>query len=142
MKKIATYRRGKPGEHSGLKERVVWFLTKGPMTGRQLADALRVPLDSIRDNLRPSNLTRGIKTVEIKFSPFEMQKDGTKDRLYWIERSARRVTPKVGPKKQIIISKNSLHTLGAESKRIHEEAAARRRRLHDAGLWISLSDIE
>lgn len=142
MKKVAMYRRNGGGNYSGLKERAVWLLSSGPMHGEELARKLRVPPEILKKSLSAARLTIDSQTIEIMFSDIERGGNEKAERLYWLAGKARRITPKGSNKSQISISKKSAGRTGEESRLINEEAAARRRRLHKNGLWVSSSEID
>lgn len=137
--KTPMYRRGKGGPNDGLKERAMWLLSKGPMTATALAGALRVPrskiVQVIRDTTSGNGCVASVTAQQITTG------DGTTDRLYTLNGKVNRVAPKVTPQKTIVVSMKSLGERGEDKRQAAEDAAARRRRLMSAGLYITASDL-
>ncbi|NNS07288.1 hypothetical protein [Erwinia sp. JH02] len=141
MKKVAMYRRGRGGPNDGLKEKIVWLLSKWPMTGRQLHMATKLPLRSIHRQL---NAQRHLISATAEISAGEWYIDeetAQRDRLYTLVRNPRRITSAAATNKTIVVSINSLRDRGEEQRQACIEAAARRARLMKAGLWITSSDL-
>ncbi|WP_162900947.1 hypothetical protein [Erwinia persicina] len=141
MKKVAMYRRGRGGPNHGLKEKAVWLLSKGPMTGRQLHMATKLSLRSIHRQL---NAERHLvsATAEISAGDWYIDEEtGYRDRLYTLVRKPRRITAKASTNKTILVSIKSLRDRGEDKRQECIEAAARRARLIKAGLWITSSDL-
>lgn len=141
MKKVAMYRRGRGGPNHGLKEKAVWLLSKGPMTGRQLHMATKLSLRSIHRQL---NAERHLvsATAEISAGAWYIDEEtGYRDRIYTLVRKPRRITAKASTNKTILVSIKSLRDRGEDKRQECIEAAARRARLIKAGLWITSSDL-
>lgn len=141
MKKVAMYRRGRGGPNDGLKEKIVWLLSNGPMTGRHLHVATKLPLRSIHLQLRDERHLISA-TAEISASDWYIDEEtGQRDRLYTLVRTPRRVITKAKANKTIVVSVRSLAERGEDKRQQCIEAAARRARLIKAGLWITSSDL-
>ncbi|MEI2684253.1 hypothetical protein [Erwinia aphidicola] len=141
MKKVAMYRRGRGGPNDGLKEKIVWLLSTGPMTGRQLHVATKLPLRSIHLQLRDERHLISA-TAEISASDWYIDEEtGQRDRVYTLVRTPRRVITKAKANKTIVVSVKSLAERGEDKRQQCIEAAARRARLIKAGLWITSSDL-
>lgn len=141
MKKVAMYRRGRGGPNHGLKEKAVWLLSKGPMTGRQLHMATKLSLRSIHRQL---NAERHLvsATAEISAGDWYIDEETEyRDRVYTLVRKPRRITAKASTNKTILVSIKSLRDRGEDKRQECIEAAARRARLIKAGLWITSSDL-
>jgi len=133
MKKIAMYRRSGVGSpNAGLKERIMWRLSKGPMTGQQLAEALKVSLSTIHENLSDSVIAKA-KVATVTAGEWTIN-DGRRDRTYTAVRNPKRVAVK---NKTIVISNRSFAQFGEENRQKNIIAAQRRARLIAAGLYIT-----
>lgn len=140
MIKNPMYRRGRPGIKSGVKERIIWQLSKRPMSGNELAEAIGEDYECVRKQLGNAALTKN-KTVTITATDWFIDRTGKRDRIYTLHGKPRRSVAKVTANKTIVVSLKSFNESGEDKRRINEEAAARRRRLIKSGMWISLSDI-
>ena len=133
MKRVAFYRRS--GDQStplaGMKERVVWRLSKGPATGTELAEIFgitRVQLNHIATKWRPNE-----RTSQIVASEWVPLTDGGRDRTYSLASKPKRVTPRGTETKY---STNTILNTNEETRRKNTERAKRRARLIKAGLYI------
>lgn len=133
MKRVAFYRRS--GDQStplaGMKERVVWRLSKGPATGAELAEIFgitRVQLNHIAAKWRPNE-----RTSQIVASEWVPLPEGGRDRTYSLAGKPKRVTPRGIEAKY---STNTILNTNEETRRKNTERAARRARLIKAGLYI------
>lgn len=134
MKKIAMYRRGRDGcANAGLKEKIMWQLSKEPMTGQQLAQILKVSIRTIHDNLSDSVLLNQ-KVATVTAGEWFSNESGTRDRVYAAPRNPKRVAVK---NKTIVISNRSFAQVGEENRQKNIIAAQRRARLIAAGLYIT-----
>lgn len=126
IKKVPFYRRaGKGGE---LKERMVWALSKGPMSETELAKKFEMELTVFR------NRAHGAFRVGSPSLVIEQTAEGA---IYSLQGKAKRTT---SANKTIIVSLKSLSHQGADQRQKNIEAAARRRRLMDAGLYLPALD--
>jgi len=133
MKRVPLYRRtGRKGKLSGLKERIVWQLSKRPMTGRELCAVLDVELKEL--NKAMYHTLKRTSTVHITASEWVTGADGLSDRTYTLERKARLVVPQG---KTRIFTLNSMKHMGEDKKQEAIAAAKRRARLIKAGLYIN-----
>lgn len=134
MKKIAMYRRGRDGcANAGLKEKIMWQLSKEPMTGQQLAQILKVSIRTIHDNLSDSVLLNQ-KVATVTAGEWFSNESGVRDRVYTAARNPKRVAVK---NKTIVISNRSFAQVGEENRQKNIIAAQRRARLIAAGLYIT-----
>lgn len=134
MKKIAMYRRGRDGcANAGLKEKIMWQLSKEPMTGQQLAQILKVSIRTIHDNLSDSVLLNQ-KVATVTAGEWFSNESGVRDRVYTAPRNPKRVAVK---NKTIVISNRSFSQVGEENRQKNIIAAQRRARLIAAGLYIT-----
>lgn len=140
MIKNPMYRRGARDTKNGAKERIIWMLSNRPMSGRELAEAIGEHYDVVRSRMSDSCLNKN-QTASISVTDWFIDRQGNRDRVYTLNGKPKRVAAKVTAEKTLCISKKGMHIHGQEQREIHEKAAARRRRLMDAGLWVSLSDI-
>lgn len=133
MKRVGFYRRtGKEGPHHGIKERVVWQLSKRPMTPTELAEILGVERWRILDNLTAMLKDEGVAQV-VKG---EEVARGTKkpEHLYHFKGLGSRIFPKCG--KSILVSSKSAANATSETRIANIEKAKRRARLIAAGLYV------
>lgn len=140
MIKQPLFRRGSQGQRCGIREKIVWQLSKRPMSCHDLAEILSVPAYVIRDNLNHGNLER-CRSVNITAGAPFVNREGKRDRIYTMHGKPVRIVPDGPSRKQIFISKKSLSTRGNASREKYEEQAERRRRLIKAGLYITESDL-
>lgn len=133
MKRVAFYRRS--GDQStklaGLKERVVWRLSKGPATGTELAaifDITRVEMNNIA-----SKWSQHEKTARIECGEWFKLPDGGNDRIYTLASKPKRITPQGDTPKY---TRKTILYANEESRRVNTEKAKRRARLIAAGLYI------
>jgi len=132
VKRITFYRRGgSTGGNSGLKEKMVWQLSKRPMTGRELAAIFKMELPKFNKLVRQCIVDTG--TVCISASEWVKGEDGLNDRTYTLERLGQRAFPKPG--QSIIVSKNSYGNRNPESREQHRKAARERARLIASGQY-------
>lgn len=134
MKRVAFYRRGgKDGPFTGLRERLVWHLSKGPASGRQICAALGFDLKEFNKAIASKNLLKQ-KTACVTASEWFIDEDGFRDRVYSLEGKPKRVVPEAG--KTVLYSIKSLRNSSQENRRKNIERAERRARLIKAGLYI------
>lgn len=127
MRKLPQYRRN-AAPNSGFKERVVWQLSKGPKTGRELSALFHMSLGQFNSIMR--GCLRGETAVITASDPVPV--DGCTDFTYTLV-STKRITHK-NPK-AIVVSWRAFGMATNDSQRINTEAAQRRARLIKAGLW-------
>lgn len=134
MKRNAFYRRtGKPGKHNGLKERLIWQLSKRPMTGSELSQILKVPRNKL--NKLAGEYLRQTGVAQIEASEWFDAEDGLKDRVYTLVKVGKKAYPTDG--KSIIFSENSRKIALAGERDEKRELAKRRARLIASGLYIN-----
>lgn len=126
MKKVPFYRR--VGRGGDLKERMVWQLSKGPMSETELAELFGMELMLFRN--------RAQVTFRVG-SPSLVIEQADNGPVYSLHGKARRTT---SHNKTIIVSFQSLEHRGAEQRQKNIEAAARRRRLMAADLYLPALD--
>lgn len=133
MKRVAFYRRS--GDQStplaGLKERVVWRLSKGPATGAELAAIFGIT--RVEMNRIASKWKKHEQTARIESSEWFALPDGGNDRIYTLVSKLKRVTPQGATPKY---TRNTILNSNEETRRINTEKAKRRARLIKAGLYI------
>lgn len=95
MKKIAHYRRSN-GPNAGFSERLSWQLSKGPATGRELAEWMGISLREL-NRLILNTLRHGGKTLQIEASDPICLGGNSIDRTYMLVRNPRRVAPPALP---------------------------------------------
>lgn len=127
MLKQPHYRRNQH-PNSGFKEKVVWQLSKHPMTGRELSALFHMSLGQFNSLMR--GCLRGETAVIAASNPVPV--DGCTDYTYTLL-STRRTTHK-NPK-AIVVSWRAFGMATDDSQRINTLAAQRRARLIDAGLY-------
>lgn len=115
----------------GMKERVIWRLSKGPQTGTQLAEIFGVTTG--RMNSLMGSVLRFNSVVNVEASDWFNLPEGGRDRTYTLTRSAKVVTPQG---KSPLYSRKTIGIANDETRRINTEKAQRRARLIKAGLWI------
>lgn len=127
MLKQPHYRRNQH-PNSGFKEKVVWQLSKGPRTGRELSALFHMSLGQFNSLMR--GCLRGETAVIAASNPVPV--DACTDYTYTLV-STKRTTHK-NPK-AIVVSWRAFGMAADDSQRINTEAAQRRARLIDAGYW-------
>ncbi|NWA63025.1 hypothetical protein HX773_19140 [Pantoea sp. B9002] len=127
MLKQPHYRRNQH-PNSGFKEKVVWQLSKNPMTGRELSALFHMSLGQFNSLMR--GCLRGETAVIAASNPVPV--DACTDYTYTLV-STKRTTQK-NPK-AIVVSWRAFGMATDDSQRINTEAAQRRARLIDAGLY-------
>ncbi|MFB6328790.1 hypothetical protein ACE8EZ_22245 [Pantoea deleyi] len=130
MKKVAQYRRSH-GPNAGFSEKLAWQLSKGPATGRELAERLGMTLREF-NRLILNTMQHGGETLQIKASDQVCLGGGSVDRTYTLTRKPRRVAR--GQAKPMVI--NHSNDSSEEAKKRNREAAARRARLIASGLYL------
>ena len=133
MKRVAFYRRSgnQSTKLAGMKERVVWRLSKGPATGTELAaifDITRVEMNRIA-----SKWHKHEKTARISAGEWFKLPEGGQDRVYTLVSKPKRVTPQGETPKY---TRKTILNANEETRRINTEKAKRRARLIKAGLYI------
>lgn len=133
MKRVGFYRRvGQAGPNAGLKEKIVWQLSKRPMTPTELAQILGAEryrvVDNIRDMVKDSGVAKVSKGAEV------MRENGTVEHLYHYDGPGDRIFPKAG--KPMLVSGRSAMRTDPKVREEHLEKAKRRARLIKAGLYI------
>lgn len=133
MKRVAFYRRS--GDQStplaGMKERVVWRLSKGPATGTELAEIFGIT--RVQMNHIASKWHKNTKTAQIAASGWYPLADGGRDRTYTLTGKPKLVTPQGDTPK---FTRNTILYSSEETRRVNTERAKRRARLIKAGLYI------
>lgn len=127
MLKLPQYRRNNY-PNSGFKEKVVFQLSKRPMTGRELSALFHMSLGQFNSIMR--GCLRGETAVITATNPVPV--DGCTDFTYTLV-STKRITHK-NPK-AIVVSWRAFGMSTNDSQRRNTEAAQRRARLIKAGLW-------
>jgi len=127
MLKQPHYRRNQH-PNNGFKEKVVWQLSKGPRTGRELSALFHMSLGEFNSLMR--GCLRGKTAVITASEPVPV--DACTDYTYTLI-STKRTTHK-NPK-AIVVSWRAFGMATNDSQRINTEAAQRRARLIDAGLY-------
>jgi len=127
MLKQPHYRRNQH-PNNGFKEKVVWQLSKHPMTGRELSALFHMSLGEFNSLMR--GCLRGKAAVITASEPVPV--DACTDYTYTLI-STKRTTHK-NPK-AIVVSWRAFGMATNDSQRINTEAAQRRARLIDAGLY-------
>jgi hypothetical protein len=130
MKKVAQFRRG-TGANAGFSEKLAWQLSKGPATGRELAERLGMTLSEF-NRLVLHIMRRGGETLQVDASNQICLGGGSIDRTYTLTRNPRRVAPP--PCKPMVI--NHSNDCSEEAKKRNREAAKRRARLISSGLYL------
>ncbi|MGV2879416.1 hypothetical protein D9O29_01585 [Pantoea vagans] len=130
MKKIAHYRRSH-GPNAGFSEKLTWQLSKGPATGRELADRFGITLREF-NRLINSTLRCGGKTLQVEVSNPVRLGGNAIDRTYTLIRSPRRVAPQALPPMVI----NQRNDRSEEAIKRHRAAAKRRARLIASGIYM------
>ncbi|WP_225613748.1 hypothetical protein [Pantoea sp. PNT01] len=91
MKKVAQFRRSN-GPNAGFSEKLAWQLSKGPATGRELAQQLGMTLSEF-NRLVIHIMRRGGETLQVEPSNQVCLGGGSIDRTYTLVRNPRRVAP-------------------------------------------------
>jgi hypothetical protein len=127
MRTLPNYRRnGRPNE--GFKEKVVYQLSKHDMTGRELSALFHMSLGQFNSLMR--GCLRGETAVIAASNPVPV--DACTDYTYTLVSTKR--TTHQNPK-AIVVSWRAFGMATDDSQRIKTEAARRRARLIDAGLY-------
>lgn len=125
MRKNPFYRRGRAG--LGFKELAHWQLSKRPMTATELSQIF---------GMEPEEVKRKIRNL-FRIGPATVMEDLVDDEtIFTLTATARRTVSKTNP--AIHVSQRS--PTGDDIKQKHIEAAARRRRLMAAGLYLPAED--
>lgn len=133
MKRVPFYRRTQARE-SGYKERIIWQLSKGPMTGRQLRHMLKLNMRQFYGAIHDAMHCKKVVNVE-RFDRYV--DDLGEDWHYRLVSSPKFVAPKIDDeRKRVIINPRRPKEDYAEMRRINTEKAERRARLIKAGLYI------
>jgi len=130
MKKVAQFRRS-TGANARFSEKLAWQLSKGPVTGRELAERLGMTLSEF-NRLVLHIMRRGGETLQVEASNQICLGGGSIDRTYTLGRNPRRVAPP--PSKPMVI--NYSNDCSEEAKKRNREAAKRRARLIASGLYL------
>lgn len=136
MKRCPFYRRpGKQGKFAGLKERVIWMISKRgrPVTGTEIAEVFGITLAEF--NLVARTITRGSGLVaKIVASEKWITESGHVDRHFALIEPAKVVLPKNS--KTRLFTRKSVAYSSKQMRQQCIEKAARRKRLIAAGLYI------
>ncbi|WP_407321797.1 hypothetical protein [Dickeya ananatis] len=134
-KRLHFYRRaGKPGApNAGLKERIVWQLSKRAMTGQELADILKMTRVELNRHLSTYLCSNGVAVISA--SEWVMTDKGYRDRTYTLERLGKSAYPTAEGKPQLFMSQRSLECHLSSSREKGREAAKRRAKLIAAGIY-------
>lgn len=133
MKRVGFYRRiGKEGPNNGLKERIVWQLSKRPMTPTELAQILGAERFRVIDNLR--NMLTDDAVARVSKGEEVQRENGMTEHFYHYEGPGNRIFPKAG--KSMLVSAKSAKRADPEVRKQHVEKAKRRARLIAAGLYV------
>lgn len=130
MKKIAHYRRSH-GPNAGFSEKLSWQISKGPATGRELAERFGISLREF-NNLINSTLRRGGETLQVEASNPVSLGGNAIDRNYTLIRRPRRIAPQALP--PMVINQNNDRS--EEAIQRHRAAAKRRARLIASGIYM------
>lgn len=129
MRKLPHYRRNQH-PNSGFTEKVVWQLSKKPMTGRELCALFHIPLSDFNRLMgeairREGQTARFLATDPVKVGALT-------DRTYTLERKPKRVTP--AHKNDCRVSYKQMGNRNEESRQKCIEAAKVRAKLIKAGI--------
>ncbi|MEN4658736.1 hypothetical protein E1N66_12280 [Pantoea allii] len=130
MKKLAQYRRSN-GPNAGFSEKLAWQLSKGPATGRELAERFGMSLREF-NRLIINTMRHGGKTLQVEASNQVSLGGNSIDRTYTLIRRPRRVAPQALPPMVI----NQSNDRSEESIKRHRAAAKRRARLIASGIYM------
>lgn len=130
MKKVAQYRRSH-GPNSGFSEKLAWQLSKGPATGRELAERFGITLREF-NSLINSTLRLVGETLQVEASKTLNLGGNAIDRTYTLIRRPRRVAPQALPPMVI----NQSNDRSEEAIKRHRAAAKRRARLIASGIYM------
>jgi len=130
MKKVAQFRRS-TGANAGFSEKLAWQLSKGPATGRELAERFGMTLSEF-NRLVLHIMHRGGETLKVEASNQICLGGGSIDRTYTLARNPRRVAPP--PSRPMVI--NYSNDCSEDAKKRNREAAKRRARLIASGLYL------
>nr|WP_314983496.1 hypothetical protein [uncultured Pantoea sp.] len=130
MKKLAQYRRSN-GPNAGFSEKLAWQLSKGPATGRELAERFGM---SLRDfnRLIINTMRHGGETLQVEASNPVCLDGNSIDRTYMLIRHPRRVARQALPPMVI----NQSNDRSEEAIQRHRAAAKRRARLIASGIYM------
>ena len=138
MKRIAHYRKGRPGALSGMSEKCYWYLAthNNKATGSELAAFLKITLRQFNNSARI--LTRGDGMVaNITASETWKTESGHVDRLFTLHGRPKYVTPKPTGSQYKYYTKRSIEYSKTSCRDECLERAQRRARLISAGLYIN-----
>lgn len=131
MRKIAHYRRNNH-PNSGFREKLSHQLSTGPKTGRELCALFHMSLAEFNHNIRDC-LRRQGETLQLEASdPVKVGR--AIDRTYTLARKPRRVLPTT--RNDCCVSLKQMVNRSEEKRQECIEAAQRRARLIEAGLWV------
>lgn len=130
MRKIAHYRRSH-GPNAGFSEKLAWQLSKGPATGRELAERFGMSLREF-NRLIINTMRHGGKTLQVEASNPVSLGGNSIDRTYTLIRRPRRVAPQALPPMVI----NQSNDRSEEAIKRHRAAAKRRARLIASGIYM------
>lgn len=134
MKRVGFYRRPQQDTPSGYKERIVWQLSKGPMTGRQIRELLKLETSQFWGAIYDA--MKGGKVVSIERYDRHLTADG-EDWWYRLTGKPKFIAPAAHQtSQQIVVTPRKREHDPQECRRINIERAARRARLIKAGLYI------
>lgn len=133
MKRMAFYRRAgrQDSKNAGLKEKVVWKLSKGPATGRELSEQFGLALVDL--NRIAAQWLRGKKIVAIEATDWVTGEDGIRDRTYRLVKKPQFVSP---PGRTRPCTRRAKEQVLKGEREKNIEKARRRARLIAAGLYI------
>lgn len=129
MKKIAHYRRSH-GPNAGFSEKLAWQLSKGPATGRELAEWMGITLREF-NRLILNTMRHGGETLQVEASEPVNLGGNAIDRTYTLLRHPRRVAPQALP--PMII--NPRNDRSEEAVKRHRAEAKRRARMIARGIY-------
>ncbi|UYU30322.1 regulator [Siccibacter colletis] len=132
MKKLPFYRRpGRVGKFTGLKERMVWQLSKGPLTGTELCAIFGY---SIAEFNKVVGKYIGVgKVVSISATEWFIRDDGTRDRIYQVEKKAKLVVPRG---RSQVFTRNTLLNVDPDKRKACIDKASKRAGFIKAGLYF------
>jgi len=130
MKKVAQFRRS-TGANAGFSEKLAWQLSKGPATGRELAERLGMTLCEF-NRLVLHIMRRGGETLQVEATNKICLGGGSIDRTYNLVRNPRRIAR--SPSKPMVI--NHRNDCSEEQKKRNCKAAKRRARLIASGIYM------
>lgn len=130
MKKLAQYRRSN-GPNAGFSEKLAWQLSKGPATGRELAERFGMSLREF-NRLIINTMRHGGETLQVEASNPVCLDGNSIDRTYMLIRRPRRVARQALPPMVI----NQSNDRSEEAIQRHRVAAKRRARLIASGIYM------